>query len=99
MPFLKGVQMKRLSWINLVGAIVGVTIAGCSNPNPPSNPAEKFVAVQPTYRADFKGYNNLIVKVIDGCEYIGSPIQTHHCLTYIYSHKGNCTNAIHVYNK
>jgi hypothetical protein len=33
---------------------------------------------------------------IDGCEYIAS-LNGH--LGWIYSHKGNCKNKIHIYNK
>ena len=36
------------------------------------------------------------VKIIDGCEYIDNK---DHFGDHIYSHKGNCINSIHIYNK
>ncbi len=36
-------------------------------------------------------WNTVDIKVIDGCQYIKRG--------YALTHKGNCTNSIHIYNK
>jgi hypothetical protein len=50
------------------------------------------------YESGFKGmyYKHI---VIDGCEYIIGRDNLPYNGGYFMTHKGNCTNKIHIYNK
>jgi hypothetical protein len=40
--------------------------------------------------------SDIEITTIDGCEYI---VNTGYPIAKILTHKGNCTNSIHIYNK
>lgn len=42
---------------------------------------------------------DFIIKTIDGCEYIEYDYGLYHQRVYSLTHKGNCSNPIHNYNK
>lgn len=43
--------------------------------------------------------NNYDIVVIDGCEYIEFDCGYAQCRVYSLTHKGNCSNPIHIYSK
>ena len=75
--------------------ILVVAVCGCDDDK---GVTEKNVGpIVKTFTAyDNSAAHNHKVVVIDGCEYIGF---TDHFGDDNYTHKGNCTNQIHIYNK
>ena len=55
-----------------------------------------FVIVPQDKVPVIKKVNNVEIAAVDGCEYI---VNRTYAGSVVYTHKGNCTNSIHMYRK